>query len=333
MSPDLKLRRLANAYQLSRAVQVAARLGIGRLLRDGPMSCPDLARATATDGGVLIRLLRFLAELQVVEELPGNVFGPTPVSNVLHRVDNIGQGEEAWATWSALPEALESGRPVFSEVHGQSFYEYAQSHPQQGANWRESTEAFAAGLAPSLVDALDLSGAASVVDVGGGQGTLLAEILRRYPDCRGILLDLPEVVRGAPAVLKKAGISRRCEVSPGDALEGVPVGADVYLLSRVLFNWQDEQAVRLLSRCRGAVNPGGRVMVAEVLSPPEGTPERRALAGADLHHFLLWGSKFRTLAEYETLFGRAGLVLAEVREVGAGDWRILEGRIDLGSRR
>jgi hypothetical protein len=339
LPPDLQLQRLANAYQLSRAVQVAARLGIGRLLADGPRTAPDLARATATDDRVLTQLLRLLVDLKVVEALPGmpeETFGPTPLSDRLHRVDNIAQGEEAWATWGALPEALRTGRPSFPQVHGQSFYEYTASHPQQAAHWQETNTKIAAGLSPAVAAELTqgrfLKDGETVIDVGGGQGVLLAAILERHPGCRGLLFDLPEAVEGAEEILTAAGVAERCKVVAGDAFEGVPPGGAIYLLSRVLFNWGDESAVQLLTRCRerlaerraasGATS--GQVLVIEVLRQSG----QGGLAAADLHHFLLWGGSYRTRQDFETLFERAGLRLTEVRGIGAGEsgWQILEGR-------
>lgn len=331
LPPDVHLERLANAYQLSRAVQVAARLELGRLLAEGPRSLRDLAETTSSDENVLGRLLRFLAQLQVVQALGENHFGPTALSDRLHTVDNIAQGEEAWQAWGALPRALRTGEPSFPEVHGESFYAYAAHHPDQEANWRATNASKAADFAPSIIAALGLDGGETIVDVGGGQGVLLAALLARHPDCRGALFDLPGPVSGAAEVFAAAEVSERCAVVAGDALTGVPPGADVYLLCRVLSNWQDREAITALSACRRAMGAQARLLVVDALMPepgPPGPPGPTALAGPDLHHFLLWGGGFRTLQHLGSLLERAGLALLETRTTQDGAWTILECRLD-----
>lgn len=329
MSPEIRLAQLANAFQLSRAVQVAARLGIGRRLDEGERSVAELARTTGTDERTLGRLLRFLAEIGVVAEVAEGRYGSTPLSERLHLVDNLAQGEEAWAAWSALPRALETGRSVFAEVHGAEFYELAARRPEQGARWNEWMELMGKWLAPTVAAALGLKGDETVVDVGGARGNLLAEVLSRHPGCRGVLLDLPSAVDGAEAVLERAGVADRCEVTAGDALEEVPRGGDVYVLSRVLQNCDDERAARLLERCAAAMDAPSRLVAIEALMPDRGDPRRRSLAAADLNYLLLWGGAHRTSSEIESLFARAGLESTDVEELpeaGGAGWHTLRAR-------
>ena len=326
LPPEIQLQRLANAYQLSRAVQVAARLGLGQLLTEGPRTAAELATATATDAAILARFLRFLAEIGVVSELPGGRFAQTPLSERLHLVDNIAQGEEAWAVWGALPEAIESGRPVFASVHGRSFYDYAAAHPMQEANWQEWNLRQAAALAPALTEQLGLSGDETVVDIGGGEGALLATVLRRYPASHGVLLDLPSVVARAPEFLRQAGVEERCTLVAGDAMRDVPSGGDIYLLCRVLFNWDDAGATSLLRNCRQAMRRGARLIVVDLLMPEPGDPQRRATASADLHHFLLWGGCLRSQAEMEALFAKVDLTPGRAQSLSSdiSGWWLLE---------
>ena len=323
LPPEIQLTRLANAYQLSRAVQVAARLGIGRLVRSGRQSTEQLAAATETQEPVLARLLRFLAELGVVEELEDGGFGPTALSDRLHLVDNIAQGDESWAVWGALPEALRTGSSVFEGVHGAPFYEYAAAHPDQEANWTEWNTYAGGNLSAPIAEALELQGSECVVDVGGGEGGLLTQILERHSGCRGILFDLPGVVSG---VRLPPGVQDRCKVLEGDALEQVPRSGDVYVMSRVLMNWDDDAAVRLLERCREAMGAAGVLKVVETLMPPAGDPQRRSLAASDLQLFLVWGGGHRTREQMTALFSRAGLDLGRVSDVEALGWQVLEGR-------
>ncbi|MGD2115068.1 MAG: methyltransferase [Acidobacteriota bacterium] len=330
-SPETGLRRLAGAYQVSRAVQVAARLGLGGLVAGGPRTVTELARETGSDRRALRKLLRFLADLRVVEEHPGDAYGPTSLSDRLDRIDNLMLGEESWSAWGALPEALRTGRPVFREIYGASFFEYAAAHPEQGRRWHDEQTRTARWLAPSVAEGLGRSGSETVVDVGGGDGTLLAEILRRAPGCRGVLLDLPEAVAPAGEVLRRNGVAERCRVVAGDAFDEVPAG-DVLLLCRVLFNWSDERALTLLGRCRDALEPDGRLVIVEILMPDAGEPRAPGIAAADLHHFLLWGGSYRTRDQIERLLEDSGFAVPSPPvPIGPGAeaatvWRRLEAR-------
>ncbi len=331
LPPEAQLTRLANAHQLSRAVHVAADLRLGHHLRDGDRTAADLAADLEVDSTMLERLLRFLAEIGVVAEDENGRFGPTPLSDRLDLVDNIAQGEESWQVWGALPQALRSGQPAFADVHGKPFYDYAVSHPRRRQNWITWNRQVAESLAPMVAEALKLDGDEIVVDVGGGDGSFLAAILAHYPGCRGVLCDLPEVVRDAGQVLDAAGVTDRCEIVPGDARHSVPAGGDVYLMSRVLMNWSDEGAVELLSRCREAMAPHSMIQVVEVLMPTAGEPGRRALAASDLHLFLLWGGGHRTREQMAELFDRAGLTIRDVRGLSGAagpnisGWMVVEG--------
>lgn len=348
-TPEGRLMKLANAFQISRGVQVAARLDLGRHLAGGPRSAAELAEATGTHAPTLERLLRFLADLGVVRELaeepiaepdhPAARFGPTPLSERLHLVDNLVQGEEAWAAWGALPEALRTGRPVFEGVHGQPFHDYAAAHPEQQARWAEWNSVLAAAWFPALARALPLQGEETVVDVGGGEGLLLTAVLMLHRRCRGVLVDFPGMVAAAPELLEEAGVEQRCRVVAADALEGVPRGGDVYLLSRVLQNLDDDEARRLLGSCAEALaagrgQPGGRLLLVEVLMPEPGEPRRGALAGHDLSLLLLWGGRHRRRGEMGELLASAGLEMVAVEEAGvepAGTgaglpWQLIEAR-------
>ncbi len=325
LPPDVRITRLANAYQLSRAVQVAARLDLGRHLAEGPQAADQLARATATDTEVLSRLLRFLAELEVVAELEDGRFASTPLSDHLDLADNLVQGEDAWAAWDALPEALRHGRPVFADVHGASFWDHAAAHPERQGRWQRRNAQLAGSLGDVLAEDPGLDHVVTFVDVGGGDGTLLARFLVHRKELQGVLVDLPSAVARAPMVLGRAGVMERSTIVAGDARRHVPAAGELYLLCRVLFNLDDQEAARILAACRRALDRNGRLWILEPLMPELGDPARRALAAADLHHFLLWGGKHRTRGEMTTLLAAADFELGEIRHIGGG-WPLVEAR-------
>ncbi len=150
-----------------------------------------------------------------------------------------------------------------------------------------------------------------VCDIGGGTGTLLASILTEHPKLHGVLFDLPAVVDRAPPVLERAGVSDRVEVVGGSFFDGVPTGCDRYVLQAIVHDWDDESCVRFLTRCREALAPGGRVLVAEQTLPEhDGDHFIKAL---DLEMLVDTGKgRERTRDQFEALFGRAGLRVERV---------------------
>jgi hypothetical protein len=327
-SPEDRLERLAGAYQVSRAVQVAARLGLGRRLAERPWTIAELAGETGTEAGALGRLLSFLTVLEVVEELPDGRYGPTPLSNLLSTIDHPAQGQEAWAVWGALPQSLRTGKSPFEQVVGRTFAAQLAADTERRRAWQARNNRISRQLAPLVEAALELTGGETLVDVGGGQGALLAELLRRQPGCRGVLVDLPGATAGADETLAAAGVAGRCRTIEADARREVPPGGDVYLLCRVLFNLDDASALAVLERCCKALSSDdGRVALVETLLPPAGNPSRHRLAAADLHHFLLWGSGYRTREAMESLLTAAGLALIRVTPPDAeGRFQVLEAR-------
>ena len=329
LPPAVALTRMLTGFQLPRAVMVAARLRIGQRVKDRDQTAEELAQALGLHTRTLYRLMRFLAAHEIFVERKDGRFGRTPLSDHLHLADSILWGEEGWATWSALPEALRTGRPCFEYANGAPFFEYASKHPEQEKNWNDWNTATGGSWLPAVVEALRLEGKETIVDVGGGQGNLLAEILKRYPGCWGVLLDLPSVVKGAEAHLRSVGVLDRCELVAGDAFEDVPAGGDIYTISRVLLNWADDSVVAMLRGCARACGPSTRVLVVEILLPEPGNPLRPFFAGNDLNLFLAQGGGHRTIDEMRNLFQDAGLDLVDVSTAHnptGYSWDVIEGR-------
>ena len=300
--------RLANAFQLSCAVHTAARLELGRHLgttAGAGKTVEELAELTGCRARDLDPLLGFLVHLEVIAEPEPGLFGATAVSERLHLVDNIAQGPEGLAAWSSLYQALRTGATPFETAHGVSFYQLLAERPEQAERWQQWNTYISSSLVSPIAASVPLTGDETVVDVGGGEGNLLAEILDRHPGCRGVLFELPPdgpvhpVLRQAPH-----------RVVRGDAGESLPALGQVYLLCRVLLNCSDDAAVSLLEQCRRAMVPGNRLIVFETLRPEPGDPMRNALAASDLNLFALWGGGHRSRDELQSLFRQAGLPTA-----------------------
>jgi SAM-dependent methyltransferase len=184
-------------------------------------------------------------------------------------------------------------------------------HPERSAEFQASMEDRARHEAAEVVAAYDFETFGRLVDVGGGHGVLLTEILRAVPRLQAVLLERPPVVERARERLEATGLAERCEFVAGDFFATVPLGGDAYVLSRVIHDWDDEAAVRILSNCRRAVGQGGTLLLVEAVLP-ERAREQPAAIRMDLHMLALLHGQERTAAEYERLLGAAGFRLGRV---------------------
>ncbi len=316
--PSMALRRLVNGYQVSQAIHVAATLGIADLLKDGPRTSDDLAAATGAHAATLYRLLRALASVGVFHEGEGRRFTLTPLGDGL-RTDTpepvggwaafIGRPPH-WQAWGDLLHGVISGENPFRHVHGADIWEFRAQHPQEGAAFNRAMTADARRNAEAVLAAYDFGRFRRVVDVGGGQGALLAAILARHSGARGVLFDLPHVVPSAQPMLNAAGVADRCEVVGGDFFQSVPAGGDAYVLRNVVLDWTDAQVTAILASCRRAMQPDGRVLVIEsVAGPPN---EGAAGKFNDLNMLVMPGGWVRTAEEHAALLAAAGLELTKI---------------------
>ncbi len=315
----------------SRAVYVAARLGIADLLANGPVSAAELARITGTHQPSLYRVLRLLAALDVFDEVSPGSFGLTVLGDRLR--SGAPAGMRSWAIFleavgGVLPfehilDTVRTGTPGIDIAFGMGLFELLAQHPGNAATFDAAMSERTAAFAPSVADAYDFSDIRSIVDVGGGKGTLLAEILRRHSHLHGSLFETAAVAARAEAVLDGAELADRCEVLAGDFFERVPRGADCYVLANVLHDWDDRQAIAILRNCRQSMVRGGRVLIVERLIPDEPGDAVPTLL-SDINMLVITGGQERTNAEYTDLLGRAGLQIGTVRPV-AFPYGIVEG--------
>jgi hypothetical protein len=224
------------------------------------------------------------------------------------------------APWSSLCETEKNGRPAFEAAHGKQLFGYLAAHPSDAAIFNAAMTSISNLDIPTILGAYDFSGFSKVVDVGGGHGMLLRAILERYPTSRGVLCDLPMVIEGA-APIRDSAVAVRCDFIATDFFESVPAGGDAYLMKRILHDWDDEQAVRILRNCRRAVAPGGKLLVMDSLVMPSNQPD--PAKWIDLNMLVLLRGRERTEAEFEQLYRRAGLRVTRI--VAATRISIVEG--------
>lgn len=316
-SPD-PVRRVLDLLAgkwLTAAISAAATLGIPDALADGPKSLDCLARELGCEPSALARLLRVLVGEELLCENPNREFelleaGRLLRNEALGRLARYVGSPLGWEPWSELVHAVRTGESSFAKRHGAPLFEYLDRHPAEATLYNEAIEAFAQREAVALAEQHDFSTARRVLDVGGGRGGLLVELLSRFPHLSGVLLERPAAVREARETFQRAGLAERCEAQVGDFFDAIPTGADICILKHIVHNWDDDAAAALLHRCGEAVGPGGRVLVVEGTLVSDG---RRSLTNMlDLEMLVLCGPGHeRSKPELRRLFSRAGLRLLE----------------------
>ena len=320
MSAAADLRRLVNSYQVSQAIHVATILGIADLLADGPRSSDDLAEATGTNPRALYRLLRALAAFGVFHEDDNRLFSLTQLGEPLR--SDVPESVAGWAayigrpnhrdSWGALAESIRTGENAFLLAHGVRVWEYRAEHPEEGAIFDRAMAANSNVVLRSLLAAYDFGRFGTIVDVGGGNGTLLAGLLEANPALQGVLFDQPHVVEGVD-------LGERGSVVSGNFFESVPEGGDAYLLKWIIHDWEDEESIAILTNVR---KWGGTLLLVErILGPPNETPEAKL---SDLNMLVGPGGQERTREEFESLLEAAGYELVGTTPTEGGMF-VIEG--------
>ena len=316
-SPGTELQKLINGFHISQAIYVAAALGIADLLRDGPRTSDDLANATATHPRSLYRLLRALAAVNVLDEQSEQRFALTPLGECLRTDSSNSRWAWAryvgrpyvWQSWGELLHNVETGETAFRHLHNTGIWEWRGGKPEERKIFDDAMTGLSRAVAKAVVQAYDFSPFSCVVDVGGGQGALLAEILTRHTRLRGVLYDLPDVVASAPPVLQTAGVADRCHVIGGDFFKAVPEGGDAYIFKSVLMDEDDDEATAILKGCRRVMTSSARLVVIEgVVAPANRGPEAKF---SDLNMMLMTGGRIRSREEFASLFSSAGFRLEQ----------------------
>jgi hypothetical protein len=321
--PLADLLRLAYGAQAGQVVYLAAKLGLADLLQDGPLTVAELAAAAGAESAILRRVLRSLASLGVCSELPGDRFALTEAGQYLRsdRPDSVQpraifNTEVLLPLWGELLYSLRTGESGVQRVLGMPMYEYYVAHPEVGALFDRTMASYARYRVGPAVAAYDFGQFGTIVDLGGGTGALLIEILRAYDRPRGIVFDLPGVADRARQHIAAAGLAHRCTATGGSALETVPVGGDAYILSNFLIGFDDERAAEILRRCREAMADDGRVLLIEWVVPAGGEATDPFTfwdtTTIDLTILATGGGRVRTAEEFRAVLEAGGLTLTTI---------------------
>ncbi|MGH7177128.1 MAG: methyltransferase, partial [Tepidisphaeraceae bacterium] len=323
LPPGLALYQMAIGHYLSRALYLAAKLGLADLLKDGSRDFRDLAGATETHAPSLNRVMRLLVSAGLFEELDGDKFTLTPLGELL-RSDVPGSmrsvvmlfaGIGIQDSWKELEYCVRTGEPAFRRTNpdGDPFTLMAQD-PEQAAIFDKAMATFAPQTAAAVAAAYDFSVFEKVADIGGGNGSLLIGILKANPGLRGMVFDLAHVVERAKDQVTAAGIADRCEVVAGNFFDEAPSGADAYLLKHVIHDWNDERATAILKNCRASMPPSGKLLIVEGVYPAriDQSPESRGATANDVNMLVATGGRQRSEAEFRDLFAASGFRLTRV---------------------
>jgi O-methyltransferase domain/Dimerisation domain len=265
-SPESDLWDALRGALVTRALAIVSDLGIPQALADGPRSVKDLARETGTDPDTLHRFLRALASDGIFAEDEPGLFRNTDVSEQLLRSGWAAFAHFFGGPWHRAAGALDaSGKASFPDLNGSDFWSWLAANPDERALFDTAMEQGKDQRVERL-DRIEWRDGESVIDVGGGNGSLLVQLLRRQPGLRGIVFDLPETVRDDASLRDE-----RIEFVEGSFFDSVPEG-DVYLLSTILHDWDDESAAAILRTIRAGAPAAARLILLEAVIPEGNQP-------------------------------------------------------------
>ncbi|HWV47217.1 MAG TPA: methyltransferase [Nitrospira sp.] len=318
LPPHAQLVQMGTAHWVSHILYVAAKLSLADHLAKGPARTDDLAAMTNTHSPSLGRLLRTLGHLGLVTEDGAGRFTLTLLGAALKN-GAPGSARAAILTlaspimtqgWGHLLESVQTGKPGLEQAMGMPIFDWLARHPEEASLFSETMVSFHGAESSAVAAAYDFSDMNTIVDVGGATGNLLAAILSQYPKPRGILYDLPHVVRDAPALLQSRGVADRVTIESGSFFDCVPTSCDAYLLSHIIHDWTEARCLTILGHCRRALTPAGRVLIIEMVLPEDNTPHPGKML--DMMMLVGPGGQERTIPEYRQLLDKAGLRLTKV---------------------
>ena len=302
-------------FWTSRAVYIAAKLGIADLLQSGPKTVAELAEATGTHAPSLYRIMRALTSAGVFKRENDDRFALTPLSETLVTnapgsvrpfiISELGQ--EHYPAWGNLMHSVKTGDIAFDNFFGMDIWKYFAQNPEDAAVFNDSMSGMTAAANDAILSVYDFSQFNTVIDIGGGHGGLITSILQKNPQTKGVLFDAPRVIEGARAKIESAGLTDRCETVGGDFFQAVPAGGDAYVMKWIIHDWEDEKAIRILKNCRQHMQPNSRLIIVDCVVPENDEPDFSKTF--DLNMMVMTGGKERTAAEFRELLAAAGFEL------------------------
>jgi hypothetical protein len=316
LPPNVRVFEIAAAAVASRAVWLAAEIGVADHIDGEARPVGALAAATGTHADTLYRVLRLLAAHGVFHEHDGRAFSHSEMSRTL-RSDHPAKARAAvrmfgmdgmYRSFGALQTSLAAGAPAWDAAMGVPVFDWMSHQPQAAALFNDAMIGIHGGEPPAVAASYPFAG--TVIDVGGGSGNMIVNVLRQHPAARGVTYDMPHVVAEAQRRFEAEGLTDRARVEGGSFFDGVPAFGDLYILSHIVHDWDEPRCVQILEHCRKAKAPGGKVLLVEMVVTPPNVPHPAKML--DIVMLAVPGGRERTADEYRDLLAKAGLHLTRI---------------------
>ena len=329
--PAELMQELILAAWISQGITAVADLGVADALAGGPLSINELAGKVGAEPDALGRLLRALISKGIFARRDDGRYELSPLADLLRSDVPVSMAPMARFIgarqhrehWSLLTEAIKTGTTVVPALRGKSFFDYLGDEPEFGRIFNDAMTGQSGLSVGPVVDAYDFTRFGTIVDVAGGHGRLLAAILASAPDAQGVLYDLPEVIAGAPALLRESHVAERVRLAEGSFFDGVPAGGDAYVLKHIIHDWDDDASVRILRNVRSAAAAGAALLLVETVIPEDDSGS--IAKWTDMEMLIINNGRERTAGEYRRLFDEAGFQMIGVVDT-ASRFSIIEGR-------
>jgi cyclopropane fatty-acyl-phospholipid synthase-like methyltransferase len=319
-NPFQQLLGVASGYILSCSLWVAAELDVASHLGSGPKSATELAKLTQTNPDILARVLRCLAMTGIFAEPSPGTFGLTPAAELLRK--DAPQSQRDSVIWLSDPfhhrmfgdllHSVKTGQPAVEHATGKKAFEYFADDEVEGRRFHAAMTSFSASQIAALLEAYDFSSCKSLIDVGGGHGHLVCEVLQQYPQMKGVVFDVGSILGDTRGKIDQRGLNSRCQAVDGDFFQSVPAGFDAYLMKSIIHDWNDEKAGIILKNCRKALegNANGKLLLVEMVRPAGNEPHFSKVL--DIEMLIFPGGRERSEEEFRTLLAENGFRLSRI---------------------
>lgn len=318
-SPMMAYVELVSGFWISQAMNVAAKLGVADLLTEGAKSVDELAQATESHAPSLYRVLRTLASVGVFTEVESHRFALTPIGQYLCtdnpyslRYQAVMHGDEwHWRTFGEMFRTVKDGKPAIHHLYQvDSYWQHLEKNPESQSLFNQAMINVAKNYHTPFIESYDFSSFTKIVDVAGGEGRLISSILKANPHLQGILYDMPQTVAQATKILEQEGVADRCETVGGDIFNSVPAGGDLYSLSYIFLDWDDDSCIKILQNIRATIPDHGKLLIIDSIVPIG--DQHSWVKWVDLFELCMGYGRARTEEEFRAVFQSAGFQLARI---------------------
>ncbi|MEQ1875174.1 MAG: methyltransferase [Bdellovibrionia bacterium] len=312
--PPIAMLEMISGQWISRTIGVCAQFGVADHINDKPTSSDAIAKKVEANPEALYRVMRALTVVGIFTEHEGKKFSLTSVGKTL-RTDHpqsmrhmaIFQTSFNWAHWGALDYCVKTGKNAVEHIRGMKPFDYLSKNKEEAEVFDKAMTNISEMEVDSILAVYDFSKFSTIADIGGGYGAFLASVLNTHPKARGILYDMPHVVKGSKEYFANAGLTDRVEIKSGSFFEAVPSGADAYMMKHIIHDWSDEESITILKHIRKQIPQNGKLLLIETVIPERNVPNFSKFI--DLEMLVVTTGKERTLADYGSLFAKAGFRL------------------------